>query len=159
LDDYLLFTGYVSENDLLRYLSSVDVFVDPDPSNPFTDRSTMIKMMEYMAYERPIVAFDLTEHRVTAQRAAAYVKPNDEREFARTIISLMDDPQQREEMGSFGRRRVERELAWIHQEGCLLSAYRQLQAAATSPHAMAEDGQAAAKPKRCHGSERVSASR
>jgi glycosyltransferase involved in cell wall biosynthesis len=120
------FTGFVSEEDLVRYLSTADICVDPDPSNPFTDRSTMIKMMEYMAMRKPIVAFDLPEHRVTAQCAAVYAKPNDERDFARQIVTLMDDPQRREEMGRFGRQRVEKELAWPHQGKHLLEAYRKL---------------------------------
>jgi glycosyltransferase involved in cell wall biosynthesis len=126
LDDHVCFTGYVPDEDLVRYLSTVDICVDPDPSNPFTDRSTMIKMMEYMAMRKPIVAFDLPEHRVTAKRAALYARPNDERDFARQIAVLMDDPARREEMGRFGRLRVEKELAWPHQEQCLLQAYRKL---------------------------------
>ena len=72
MDEYVWFTGYVPDQDLLRLLSSVDICVDPDPANAFTDRSTMIKMMEYMALGKPIVAFDLAEHRVTAQEAAVY---------------------------------------------------------------------------------------
>ena len=123
LDKYVWFTGRVSDTDLIRYLSTADICVDPDPLNPFTDRSTMIKMMEYMALGKPIVAFDLSEHRVTAQAAALYVRPNDELEFARALAQLMDDPARRQAMGSFGRRRVESELAWRYSVPHLLEAY------------------------------------
>lgn len=126
LDPYVWFTGFVSDADLRRYLSTADICVDPDPLNPFTDRSTMIKMTEYMAFGKPIVAFDLTEHRVTAQDAAAYARPNDELDFARQIARLMDDPERRREMGRIGRRRVETELAWPHQERHLLAVYEAL---------------------------------
>ena len=126
LDPYVWFTGWVSSADLRRYLSTADICVDPDPSNPFTDRSTMIKMTEYMAFGKPIVAFDLTEHRVTARDAAVYARPNDELDFARQIARLMDDPEKRREMGQVGRRRVEAELAWPHQERRLLAAYETL---------------------------------
>src|SRR2546427_127966 len=112
LDDYVWFTGFVSDADVERYLASADICVDPDPSNPFNDRSSMTKMPEYMARGRPIVAFDLPEHRFTAQAAAIYVRPNDELEFARALAQLMDDPARRQTMGALVRRRVETELAW-----------------------------------------------
>lgn len=126
LEGHLWFTGWVSDADWVRYLSTADICVDPDPSNPFTDRSTMIKMMEYMAVGKPIVAFDLPEHRYTAGEAAEYVRPNDELEFARALARLMDDPERRQAMGAFGRRRVESELAWSYSARRLLAAYEKL---------------------------------
>jgi glycosyltransferase involved in cell wall biosynthesis len=126
LNDYVWFTGWVTDADLLRYLASVDICVDPDPSNPFNDRSTMSKMMEYMAQAKPIVAFDLPEHRFTAQAAAIYVRPNDELEFAQALVQLMDDPARRETMGAFGHRRVNSELAWRYSAQNLVGVYRRL---------------------------------
>jgi len=126
IDKYVWFTGRISDVDLLRYLSAADICVDPDPSNPFNDRSTMIKMMEYMALGKPIVAFDLPEHRVTAQDAAVYARPNDELDFATKIAWLMDHPEERRERGSKGRKRVETTLAWPHQVNDLLEVYRSL---------------------------------
>jgi glycosyltransferase involved in cell wall biosynthesis len=124
LDKYIWFTGWVSNDGYIRYLSTADICVDPDPSNPFNDRSTMIKILEYMALEKPIVAFNLPEHRYTAQEAALYVRPNDEIELARALAELMDDPPRRRAMGLFGRRRVETELAWCYSVQPLLDAYR-----------------------------------
>lgn len=124
LDAYVRFTGRLSDADLIRYLAAVDICVDPDPLNPFNDRSTMIKMTEYMALGKPIVAFDLAEHRFTAQAAAVYVRCNDEKGFARSLARLMDDPARREAMGACGRQRIEKELAWHHSIPKLLEAYR-----------------------------------
>jgi glycosyltransferase involved in cell wall biosynthesis len=126
LDEHVWFTDWVPDVDYVRYLSTADICVDPDPSNPFTDRSTMIKMMEYMALAKPIVAFDLPEHRYTAQEAALYARPNDEREFARALAELMNDPARRQAMGSFGRRRVETELAWCYSVPNLIAAYQRI---------------------------------
>jgi glycosyltransferase involved in cell wall biosynthesis len=83
-------------------------------------------MLEYMALGKPIVAFDLTEHRVSARGAALYARPNDELDFARRIAELMDDPEQRERMGALGRARVEQELAWDHSVPGLLRVYQEL---------------------------------
>jgi len=123
LTDHVWFTGTVSDEVLVRCLSSADICVDPDPSNPFNDRSTMIKVMEYMALGKPVVAFDLPEHRRSAQQAALYARANDERDFARCLTELMDDPARRAAMGQFGRARVEEALAWRHSVVNLLSAY------------------------------------
>jgi glycosyltransferase involved in cell wall biosynthesis len=129
LEEYVWRTGYIPHADLLRYLSTADICVDPDPSNPFNDRCTMTKMMVYMALARPIVAFDLPEHRFTAREAAVYVKPNDELLFARALAELMDDAERREAMGSFGRERVESVLAWTYSIPALLEVYRTVTAA------------------------------
>lgn len=126
LDEYVWFSGLVSDADLVRYLSTTNICVDPDPSNPFNDRSTMIKMMEYMALGKPIVAFYLPKHRFTARDAAVYACPNDETDFVQQIAALMDNPERRQRMGQRGRERVEMELAWTYQEKHLLEAYRAL---------------------------------
>ena len=123
LDKYVWFTGWIPDEDMIRYLSTADICVDPDPSNPFNDRCTMIKMMEYMALGKPIVAFDLPEHRVTADEAAVYASPNDETDFARQIVNLMGDPLKRKKMGDIGRDRIASALAWQHQSRNLIHAY------------------------------------
>lgn len=126
LDDYVWFTGYLTGDAFVRTLSTTDICVDPDPSNPYNDRSTMIKLMEYMALQKPIVAFDLPEHRVTAGDAAVYAEANDEMDFARQIAALMDDPARRQAMGRTGRERIETALAWPYQAEKLVSAYQML---------------------------------
>lgn len=123
LSNNVLFTGWVEYKDVVRYLSAADICVVPDPSNSYNDRSTMIKIMEYMALKKAVVAFDLPEHRFTAQSAAIYVRPNDELEFARALAQLMDDPKRRHEMGRLGRERIETQLAWTYQAEQLLAAY------------------------------------
>lgn len=123
LEQHVWFTGFIPDADMIRYLSTIDIAVDPDPSNSFNDRCTMIKMMEYMALKKSIVAFDLLEHRVTARDAALYAQPNNELDFAKQILKLMNDPDRRKKMGEIGRERVENELAWQFQAKRLLDAY------------------------------------
>jgi glycosyltransferase involved in cell wall biosynthesis len=97
--------------------------VDPDPSSPLNDVSTWIKVMEYMASAKPIVSFDLRETRFSARDAAVYVEPNNETGFAEAIAQLMDQPELRKQMGTYGRRRVEDELQWAKVGNNLLIAY------------------------------------
>jgi glycosyltransferase involved in cell wall biosynthesis len=129
LSDHVHFVGWLEHVNVLRYLNAADICVAPEPSNPYNDRSTMIKIMEYMAVGKPIVAFDLPEHRFTAQAAALYARPNDEREFARALAQLMDDRERCQVMGAFGLQRVQTELAWSYSVPNLLETYRSLEMA------------------------------
>lgn len=123
LDPWVRFTGRVTDEELLRLLSAADVCVCPDPKNEFTDASTMIKVTEYMALAKPIVAFDLTEHRVTAGEAALYATANDELDFARRLLELAGDPALRRQLGDSGRRRLESGLTWAHSVPHLLDVF------------------------------------
>jgi glycosyltransferase involved in cell wall biosynthesis len=123
LSNLVDFTGRISDEDLLRYLSTADVCLAPDPLNPLNDVSTMNKIMEYMAMSRPIVSFDLREARVSAGDAAVYATPNDESQFAKLIAQLLDDPQRRQRMGEIGLARVTDGLSWERSRRALVAAY------------------------------------
>jgi glycosyltransferase involved in cell wall biosynthesis len=121
--DVCTFTGRVSDDDLCRILSSADVAVDPDPKTAWSDKSTMNKIMEYMFFGLPIVCYDLTEHRVSAQAAAIYVDANSERALAEGIGALLDDSGRRARMSRCGAERVRENLAWQYSVPPLLAAY------------------------------------
>jgi glycosyltransferase involved in cell wall biosynthesis len=127
VESYVSFIGWVNEQETVaRYLKTMDVCVAPEPSDPYNDRSTAAKVMEYMALGRPIVSSDLPEHCFTAQEAAIYAKPGDGPDLARKISYLIDEPQMRDKMSKAGIRRVEMELAWSHQAKKLITLYETL---------------------------------
>jgi len=138
VEEYVTFTGRVPDQDLLEMLNTADVCVNPDVANDMNDKSTMNKIMEYMALGKPIVQFDLTEGRFSAQEASLYANRNDEDDFARKIVELVDDPEKRARMGRFGRRRVEEELEWRYEVPRLLGAYDVLFGSRTAGKATGE---------------------
>lgn len=124
LEDTVNFTGRVPDNDLIQILSTADVCVNPDRPCEMNDISTMIKIAEYMALAKPIVQFDLKEGRFTAGQASLYCDhQNSIQDFADKILWLLDHPEERKQMGDFGRRRVEACLSWEFSKGNLLAAY------------------------------------
>ena len=123
---YVTFTGRVPDAELLAMLNTADVCVNPDVANEMNDISTMNKIMEYMALGKPIVQFDLTEGRHSAQDASLYARRNDPQDLARKIVELLDDPARRLAMGEYGRRRVLDALEWRHEAPRLLAAYQAL---------------------------------
>lgn len=126
IDPYVTFTGRVPDATLLAMLNTADVCVNPDVANEMNDKSTMNKVMEYMALGKPVVQYDLTEGRVSAQEASLYAKPNDPIDLARKIVLLLDDEALRERMGRLGRERVQNVLSWEHEAPHLLAAYEAL---------------------------------
>ena len=125
LSGYLTFTGLVPpHSDLLAdALSTADVGVTPDPPNAMNDQSTMNKTLEYMAYGKPVVQFDLTEGRASAGAASLYAGHGDPVRLAAQIATLLDDEALRNRMGRIGRLRIEDTFAWEHQVPALLAAY------------------------------------
>ena len=121
--DYVTFTGRVPDRELLEMLNTADVCVNPDVANEMNDKSTMNKIMEYMALGKPIVQFDLAEGRFSAQQASLYARKNDFVDFADKIIELLDNEDLRKTMGEFGKRRVTNELEWKYEAPKLLAAY------------------------------------
>lgn len=126
LDEYVRFCGWCSRATVVRYLSTADIGLSPDPYNALNDVSTMIKTMEYMALGLPVVAFDLRETRISAHGAALYVRPNQVDDFADKIANLLDDEGLRRQLGAAGRRRIEDELNWQSSGERLADAYDRL---------------------------------
>lgn len=124
--DYVTFTGRVPDQQLLEMLSTADLCVNPDEYNEMNDKSTMNKIMEYMALGKPIVQFDLAEGRFSAGDASLYARPNDAVDLADKIVGLLADEAARARMGAFGRDRVVKELSWSHEAPKLLAAYEAL---------------------------------
>ena len=131
LQGHVEFTGRAPDELVKKVMSTANIGLSPDPMNPLNDVSTMNKTMEYMAFQLPVVAFDLRETRVSAAEAAVYVKPTgnaaqDVRDYAQAIVDLVDDEALRTRMGQLGRARVEEELAWPYQEKAYLGVYNRL---------------------------------
>ena len=126
LNDYVTFTSHVDDPTLFTILSTADVCVNPDRVTPMNNVSTMNKIMEYMAVGKPMVQFEMTEGRFSAQEASLYARANDPADFGDKILELIGDPELRVRMGEFGLRRVRDVLAWQHEAPKLLNAYNSL---------------------------------
>ncbi len=131
--DHVTFLGRVPDDTLLSVLCSSDICVNPDRVNPMNDKSTMNKIIEYMAMGKPIVQFDVLEGRYSAEGASLYAGANDPVDFASKIEELLADAARRQAMGAIGRSRVERELSWDHQVPALIAAYREVLGLAARP--------------------------
>jgi glycosyltransferase involved in cell wall biosynthesis len=127
VDKWMRFVGRVSDDELLiDYLSTSDVCLAPDPPDRLNQLSTMTKIMEYMACERPIVSFDLLESRRSAGQAAVYVEKEDPRLFAEALVSVIEDPAAQTRMGQVGLDRSRNLVGLDRSRIALLEAYARL---------------------------------
>jgi glycosyltransferase involved in cell wall biosynthesis len=120
---YFTFYGRVPDELFLSLLNTADLCVNADRCCAMNDKSTMNKILEYMALGKPIVQFDLTEGRRSAGGASLYARPDNVADFAMKIDMLLGDPALRRDMGAIGRERVIRQFSWSHSAPVLLRAY------------------------------------
>jgi glycosyltransferase involved in cell wall biosynthesis len=126
LGDRVRFLGRVAHERVPDLLATADICVDPAPPSPLNHRSTMIKIAEYLAAGRPVVAYDLLETRRTAGDAALYAPAaGGPRALAAHVARLAQDGAQREQLAEAAARRAP-ELVWEVSETVLLDAYARL---------------------------------
>lgn len=123
ISEKVWFAGYQPEAKWRRLLASVDICFVPDPANPLNDKSTMIKMLDYMALGKPVIAYDLVENKVSGGDAVLYAQASDPRDMARQFVRLAQNQDLREQLGASGKQRVRESLAWEYSAENLLSLY------------------------------------
>jgi glycosyltransferase involved in cell wall biosynthesis len=128
LAGYVDLPGRVSNEFLFTALQTMDLGVSSDPINSYNHHCTMNKVLEYMAFGKAQVLFDLKEGRASAADAALYVPENSGVALAQALARLLDDPDARQRMGQLGSERLRTELGWARSVEQLRRAYAQAQA-------------------------------
>lgn len=123
LQDHISMPGRVSDEFLCRALRSIDLGVACDPINAYNDHCTMNKVLEYMAFAKPMVMFGTVEGRYSAGDSAVYVMENSAGKLGDAILELLDDAARREQLGAAGHARLTRELNWERSVEQLRGAY------------------------------------
>ena len=127
IERQVAFTGWADQKTIAAYFNRADLGLMPEPKNDYTDNSLHNKVLEYMSFGLPVLAYDLKELRLNAKKSAAYVKDDDEKRYAKVAVELLDNPELRRSMGSFGRKRIEHEnFKWEASTEELLKAYEYL---------------------------------
>jgi glycosyltransferase involved in cell wall biosynthesis len=121
--DYVDMPGWATNETLVPVLKTIDLGVTCDVPNAYNHSCTMNKVLEYMAFAKPQVSFDLVETRASALDAGIYVSEVSARKLAEAIVSTLDNPELREKMGLRGYERLHHELNWEKSVTQLLQAY------------------------------------
>jgi glycosyltransferase involved in cell wall biosynthesis len=123
LEEYVDMPGWCRNDFLYPALQTIDLGVTCDIPNSYNHSCTMNKVLEYMAFGKPQVMFDLKESRASALDAAVYVEEVSAKKLADAMVELLDDRQRCERMGKRGFERLHNELNWNKSVEQLLLAY------------------------------------
>ena len=123
IQEYVTFTGWLQGDELLTALNTIDIGAAPDRADAYNDKCTMNKIMEYMALGKPMVQYDVTEGRYSAHGASLYAEINNENDFAKKLLELLNNEQLRREMGLIGKKRMDEVFDWRYEKPKLIAAY------------------------------------
>lgn len=122
--DFVDMPGWAYNDFLFTALKTIDLGVTCDIPNAYNHSCTMNKVLEYMAFAKPQVSFDLKETRASALDAAVYVQQVSPKDLAKAIVETLDNPAKCTEMGQRGYARLHNDLNWEKSVAQLLAAYK-----------------------------------
>lgn len=107
--DNIIFGGERKVEEIPHLLARADVCLSALLPAPYLEKIITVKVFEYLACEKPVVASLAGETARVLQDSGGgiVVPPNDSRAMADAILSLYHDPQRRTAMGKLGRVYVE----------------------------------------------------
>jgi len=107
----------VSYEQIPFFLAISDIGILPFPNLLWWRVSSPIKLLEYMAMEKPIIATEIEAHRDVLRSGshAVFVSSNHPAEMARAIIWSRKNRTRLKKCGKEGRKIVETEYTWDHQ--------------------------------------------
>jgi glycosyltransferase involved in cell wall biosynthesis len=146
LQNDVVFTGYLSGDQLLQHLSAFDIGIIPDPMNPYNDKISMNKVFEYSALGIPSVGYPLTETRRLLQDGGVFSKTTDVEGLAEACLTLMQDDEKREQIGRAAKRISDSSFNWDREALKYLGAYDRLKPAASVEAREADETPASSPP-------------
>lgn len=127
LENSFLFLGRKPREEIPQYLLSSDVCIDSFPNEPYYAAAHPIKLLEYGACEKPVVATKVSEtEKIIKHGVYGFLAdPDNPSEFADHLITLLNSKELREKFGkefskyirnNFGWNKIANDLKMILQE-------------------------------------------
>ncbi|MGH1361675.1 MAG: glycosyltransferase family 4 protein [Burkholderiaceae bacterium] len=121
------FTGFIPIEQAWQKIGEADICVSPFLANRVLRVASPTKLVEYMAFGKPVVANDHPEHtRVLNQSGGGVCVPWSVEGFANGVLTCLDDPESAREMGRKGREWVLEHRTYDRLAEQVQSLYEQL---------------------------------
>ncbi|RLI73150.1 hypothetical protein DRO97_08015 [Archaeoglobales archaeon] len=126
--DKFVFVGFVPHEEVPKFISAADVGIAPYKLNEDMQKKgfyfSPIKIFEYMACGKPVIASDLDIIRevILSNRCGMLAKPGDAKEFAMRI-KMLSDRNVCKKMGKNGKKAVLRRYTWDKVADKILRGY------------------------------------
>ncbi|MFA5362807.1 MAG: glycosyltransferase family 4 protein [Candidatus Omnitrophota bacterium] len=123
VDKHCIFTASIPHQDVPHYMSEADVCVACFEDNGITRCKSPLKIAEYLASGKAIVASKVGEVENMLGGAGILVEAGRPEPLAEKISSVLSNESLRKEMGIKARRQAERTYNWRVSSETLLKAY------------------------------------
>jgi glycosyltransferase involved in cell wall biosynthesis len=112
----VVFTGTVPFDEMAAHVAAMDLVLLPARKDPAFHYSP-VKLWEYMAAAKPIVAAEVGQVATVLENSATgcLVTPGDVSDLVESIRELHDDPDRRRRLGAGARAKVLAEWTWDRQ--------------------------------------------
>lgn len=126
IGEKVIFTDFVPHADIPQYIAAADICVAPFYDNEVTRCKSPLKIVEYMASGKPIVASDVGEVRNMVGGVGLLVEPGKPEALAEGILELVSNEKLRNTMAVAARQRAETKYNWEFSTGNLAKAYKSI---------------------------------
>lgn len=128
VSDIVQFPGTINRADVPIYFYLSDLFVLPAVFDPKGNvDGCPIVILEAMACGKPVVSTDISGIPIVVKdgETGLLVKEKNVNDLATAIISLLENPEKREQFGRAGQLRIQQELTWTNTVEQFISIYQQ----------------------------------
>ena len=119
IEERVLFTGYLSDNDLCALYSSCRVFIYPSKYEGFG-----LPPLEAMTCGAPVIASSIPSIREVTGETARLVAPAGSDDLAQAIVTLLRDENERQRLSVAGLKRAQ-QFSWNRTAQLMLGVYHQ----------------------------------
>jgi len=114
LEKNFIFLGKKPRAEIPKYLLCADVCVDSFPDEPYYAAAHPIKLLEYGACEKPVVATNVVEtEKLVKHGIFGYLaKPGNIDEYANYLVELLNSSSLRKSMGKNFSEYIKNEFSW-----------------------------------------------
>ena len=123
VDKKVIFTGAIKYKLVPKYLAAADVVVACFEDNKLTRSKSPLKIVEYMAAGKAIVASDVGEVPRMLAGSGILTEPGNVYSLAKGILKFLEDENLRKDCEKKARKRAEEEFRWEITADNLLRAY------------------------------------
>lgn len=116
LDSKVIITGYVKQTEVPKFLALAEVATIPYPELPKELWFSPLKLYEYMAAGKAIVASNSGQisEVITNGKNGLLITPGDKKEFTEAIIKLLENSSLRQRLGDNARKQAIEQHSWDH---------------------------------------------
>jgi len=126
LKEKIIFTGAVAHKNIPYYIAAADICVAPFKETKVSRCKSPLKIVEYLASGKPVVASLVGEVRNMAGGCAVLTEEGDFHSLAEGISGLVKDKNLRKRLSNGARTRVEKKYNWHYTADSLMCAYEKI---------------------------------